>query len=153
VLDINSTQKGVLLPRLTTAQQATLAGLLTPAEAGMMVTDASTGKIVYWSGSSFQPPATTNALTAKTPLSVTANNIKLNPGTAIGDLISWDGNNWVNKQPAPQHFSFTVDNQQPYLTVNYCISPFGVYPSQNDASTPYVGEIMIMGCNFRHFSI
>ena len=147
-LDISSTTKGVLLPRLTTAQQATLAASLTPAEAGMLVTDATTGKLVTWGGSAFQPTATANPLTAKAPLSVAANKVSINPGTASGDLITWDGNNWVNKQPAPQHFSFTQDNRQPYLTVNYCISLFGIFPSQNDASEPFVGEIFIMGCNF-----
>ncbi len=148
VLDISSTTKGVLLPRLTTAQQATLAASLTPAETGMLVTDATTGKLVTWGGSAFQPTATANPLTAKAPLSVTANKVSINPGTTSGDLISWDGNNWVNIQPAPLHFSFTQDNRQPYLAVNYCISLFGVYPTQNDASLPFVGEIFIMGCNF-----
>jgi len=148
VLDISSTTKGVLLPRLTAAQQATLAASLTPAEAGMLVTDATTGKLVTWSGSAFQPTATANPLTAKPPLSIATNKVSINPGTATGDLITWDGNNWVNKQPAPQHFSFTQDNRQPYLAVNYCISLFGIYPSQNDASEPFVGEIFVMGCNF-----
>jgi microcystin-dependent protein len=147
-LDISSTQKGVLLPRLTAPQQATLAAILTPAQAGMLVTDATTGKLITWSGSVFQPTATANPLTAKAPLSVTTNTVSINPGTAKGDLITWDGNNWVNKQPAPQHFSFTQDNLQPYLAVNYCISLFGIFPSRADASAPFVGEIFIVGCNF-----
>jgi microcystin-dependent protein len=147
-LDISSTTKGVLLPRLTAAQQVTLAASLTPAEAGMLVTDATTGKLVTWGGSAFQPTATANPLTAKAPLSVATNKVSINPGTASGDLITWDGNNWVNMQPAPLHFSFTQDNRQPYLAVNYCISLLGVYPTQNDASLPFVGEIFIMGCNF-----
>jgi microcystin-dependent protein len=148
VLDISSTQKGVLLPRLNAAQLATLKGILTPAEAGMIVTDASTGKIAYWGGTDFQPPATANPLTVAAPLGVATNKVSINPGTATGDLITWDGNNWVNMQPAPLHFNFTVENRQPYLAVNYCISQFGIFPSQNDASEPFVGEIFIMGCNF-----
>jgi microcystin-dependent protein len=148
VLDISSTDKGVMLPRLNAAQQATLAGILTPAETGMLVTDAGTGKVIYWNGSAFQPPATLNSLTAAAPLSVATNKVSINPGTATGDLITWDGNNWVNMQPAPLHFNFTLDNRQPYLAVNYCISLFGIFPSQNDASAPFVGEIFIMGCNF-----
>jgi len=148
VLDISSTTKGVLLPRLNSTQLATLKSILTPAEAGMMVTDASTGKLVYWGGSDFQPPVTANPLTAKTPLKVATNQVSINPGTAIGDLITWDGNNWVNMQLAPLHFNFTLDNRQPYLAVNYCISLFGIFPTQNDASQPFVGEIFIMGCNF-----
>lgn len=147
-LDITSTQKGVLLPRLTAGQLTTLAGMLTPAEAGMMVVDATTGNLITWTGSAFQPPSTGTAFTAKTPLAVSANVVSINPGTASGDLITWDGTNWVNAQPAPLHFSHTADNRQPYLALNYCISLFGIFPSQNDAAQPFVGEIFLLGCNF-----
>lgn len=147
-LDITSTQKGVLLPRLTAGQLANLATILGPAEAGMMVTDATTGNLVTWTGSAFQNPATTNPFTGKAPLSVSTNTVSLNPGTASGDLITWDGTNWVNKQPAPLQFSHTVDNRQPFLALNYCMSLFGIFPSQNDASGQFIGEIDIVGFNF-----
>jgi microcystin-dependent protein len=32
--------------------------------------------------------------------------------------------------------------------VNYVIAMFGIFPSQNDATEPYIGEIYMMGCNF-----
>jgi microcystin-dependent protein len=147
-LDISSTQKGVLFPALTTAQMATLSGMLSAAEAGMLVTDAATGALKSWNGGAWQNFTPTNTLTAKAPLAVASNNIKLNPGTAVGDLITWDGNNWVNKQPVPQHFSLQADNRQPYLAINFCISMFGIFPSQNDAAQPYVGEIFSLACNF-----
>jgi len=146
-LDIRSTGKGVLIPSLTTLQQNTLAAMLTASEKGMLVTDATTGKPVCWDGSGFQPFTTTNTPTAAAPLSLTTNNLSLNPGTAAGDLLTWDGNNWVNTQPAVQHFNITVDNRQPLLALNYVISLFGVFPSQN-GDQPYVGEIDLMGCNF-----
>ena len=41
-LDISSTQKGVLLPAMTAGQMTTLSGMLTAAETGMLVTDATT---------------------------------------------------------------------------------------------------------------
>jgi hypothetical protein len=44
ILDITSTQKGLLLPRLTAAQQSTLASTLTSAQTGMLVRDSITGK-------------------------------------------------------------------------------------------------------------
>ena len=147
VLDIRSTGKGVLIPALTTAQQNALAAMLGPGETGMLVTDATTGKLVSWGGSSFQPFTTTHTPTAAAPLTLTASTLRLNPGTATGDLLTWDGNNWVNLQPAVQHFSTTIDNRQPWLSVNYCISLFGIFPSQN-GGTPYVGEIDMFGCNF-----
>jgi len=146
-LEIRSTAKGVLIPTLTTLQQNTLASMLTSAEAGMLVTDATTGKPVYWNGSAFQPFVTQHTPTAATPLSLVANNLALNAGTAAGNLLTWDGNNWVNLQPAVQHFSIVADNLQPWLILNYCIALEGVFPSQTGAE-PYLGEIDLFGCNF-----
>jgi microcystin-dependent protein len=149
VLDVFSTTKGVLFPRLTAAQQATLGSLLGPAEMGMIVIDAATGTQKSWTGNTWTTVAAGNPMTAAAPLSVSTNTIKINAGTNVGDLLTWDGTNWVNTQPAVQHFSVTVDNHQPYLVNNYVIGLFGgIYPSQSDASTPYIGEIYMMGCNF-----
>src|ERR1700722_10060978 len=148
VLDISSTTKGVLFPRLTAAQQTTLAGSLSAAERGMMVTDATPGHLMVWTGSAWETPAAGTAYTAGTPLAIKTNNLQINPGTQNGDLLTWDGNNWVNTQPAIQHFNVIVDNHQPYLVVNYVIGLFGIYPSPSDATEPYLGEIYIMGCNF-----
>jgi microcystin-dependent protein len=148
VLDISSTTKGVLFPRLTVAQQTTLAGSLGAAEKGMMVTDSLTGHLVVWTGTAWETPAAGTTYTAGAPLAIKTNNLNINAGTLSGDLLTWDGDNWVNTQPAIQHFKFTVDNHQPYLVINYVIGLFGIYPSQSDATEPYVGEIYMMGCNF-----
>ena len=145
ILDIESTTKGLLTPRLTTAQLTTLQGLLTPAQAGMLVTDASTGKLTIWNGQTWTDPANAGA---QAPLQVSSTNqLSLNPGTATGDLITWDGANWVNMQPAAQHFTVTADNRQPLQTLNYCIALTGIFPSQN-TSEPYVGEIDVFSFNF-----
>jgi microcystin-dependent protein len=145
VLTISSTSKGVLIPRLTTAQQATLAGTLTTGETGMLIADATTGKLMAWGGSSFVSPA---RLSGKAPIAVSATNqVSLNAGTNVGDLITWDGTNWVNMQPAEQHWSFQLNNLQPYLTLNYCIAMNGIFPSRNDA-TPFVSQIQIFPFNF-----
>jgi microcystin-dependent protein len=148
VLDISSTTKGVLFPRLTTAQQTTLAGSLSAAEKGMMVTDSATGHLVVWTGTAWETPAAGTTYTADSPLVIKTNNLQINPGTQSGDLLTWDGDNWVNMQPAVQHFTVTVDNHQPYLVINYAIALYGVYPSQSDATTPFVGEVYMLGCNF-----
>jgi microcystin-dependent protein len=145
VLTISSTLKGVLIPRLTTTQQTTLAGTLTTGETGMLIADATTGRLMVWGGSSFVSPA---KLSGKAPISVSATNqVSLNAGTNVGDLITWDGTNWVNMQPAEQHWSFQVNNLQPYLAVNYCIAMNGIFPSRSDA-TPFVSQIQIFPFNF-----
>ena len=147
MLDIESTQKGVLMPSLTAAQQATLSAVLTPAEMGMLVRDALTGKPIFWNGAAWKNASGTT-LTATPMLSVSStNNIALNPGTAVGDLITWDGTNWINMQPAVQHFSLAVDNRQPFLTLNYCIALTGVFPSRS-SDNPFLSEIELYAFNF-----
>jgi microcystin-dependent protein len=147
MLDITSTTKGLLLPRLTAAQQATLAATLTAAQTGMLITDATTGKPAIWAGAAWKD-VTGVTITATAPLAVSSiNTISINPGTASGDLITWDGANWVNMQPA-QHFTITVDNRQPTLTINYCIALQGVFPSRNTAVNPFLGEIDMFSFGF-----
>jgi len=148
VLDIHSDTKGVLFPRLTAAQQTTLAGSLGVGEIGMVITDAATGHLVVWTGRAWTTPAAGTTITAQAPLSIDTNHLRINPGTNSGDLLTWDGDNWVNLQPAVQHFSTTVDNHQPFVVVNYVIALNGIYPTQNDATEPYIAEIYMMGCNF-----
>jgi len=147
ILDITSTQKGLLLPRLNPTQQATLALTLTNAQTGMLVRDSTSGKILCWADTTWKD-ASGIGLTVSNPLSIsTLDTIALNPGTGSGDLITWDGNNWINMQPATQHFSITADNRQPFLTLNYCIALVGVFPSQN-SSEPFLSEIEIYGFSF-----
>jgi microcystin-dependent protein len=145
ILTIVSTTKGVLPPRLTTAQQTTLAGTLTGGEKGMLITDAGTGNTLGWTGQAFVPVSN---LTAKSPLTVSATNqVSINAGTQVGDLITWDGSNWVNMQPAAQHFTFNVENRQPFLTLNYCIALQGIFPSRSDGS-PFLSQVELFGFNF-----
>jgi microcystin-dependent protein len=145
VLTISSTGKGVLIPRLSTAEQTTLAATLTTGQTGMLIADSATGTLWVWDGSKFVPPF---ALAGKAPISVSSTNaISLNPGTAVGDLITWDGTNWVNMQPAIQHFSLEASNLQPYLVANYCIASQGIFPSRNDAN-PFLSQIELFGFNF-----
>jgi len=147
ILDITSTQKGLLLPRLTAAQQSTLASTLTSAQTGMLVRDSITGKALCWGGAAWKD-ASGLGLTATSPLSVSSvDTIALNPGTNVGDLITWDGENWINMQPATQHFTITEDNRQPYTTINFCIALVGVFPSRN-SSEPFLSEIELYGFNF-----
>ncbi|MBN9382353.1 MAG: tail fiber protein [Chitinophagaceae bacterium] len=150
MVDISSTQKGVLLPKLNAAQQTVLQGLLTSAQTGMLILDSVSGKIVFWTGSAGTgwKDLSTLTVTASSPLSVSSiNNIALNPGTSVGDLITWDGVNWVNMQPAVQNFNITVDNRQPTLTLNYCIALQGIFPSRN-GNEPFLAEIELFSFNF-----
>src|SRR5882762_711738 len=113
----------------------------------MLVTDATTGKPISGTGSVWKDTAAVGT-TATAPLAISSiNTISINPGTATGDQITWDGANWINMQPAVQHFSVTVDNRQPLLTINYCIGLLGIFPSRNSA-TPFLGEIDMFAFSF-----
>lgn len=145
IVDVSSTTKGLFIPKLTAAQLNTLATTLTSSQKGMLVTDNTTGQPLCWDGAAWSSIAN---VSAKLPLVVSnTNQISINKGTAIGDLITWDGNNWINTQPAIQHFSYSVNNMQPYLVLNYCIAMQGIYPSRA-GDEPFVSQVELFGFNF-----
>jgi len=76
-----------------------------------------------------------------------------NPGggaaPTVGQLLSWDGNNWVAKDNAT---GFTGGNQpidisNPYLGMNFSIALAGIFPTRN-GQYAFLGEILISGINF-----
>ncbi len=130
MLDVKSTTKGVLVPRMTAAQRALIA---TPA-AGLLVyqTDIPAGYYYYNAGwrkviDGLATPA--------------------NPAT--GSLLTFDGTNWVAKSlaVATAGGSQPVAIMQPYLAMNYCIAVEGIFPQQNGAN-PFIGEVELFGFNF-----
>lgn len=81
----------------------------------------------------------------------TQNYVKNTSATVAGNMMTYDGTNWVSKKlalgvsgnPAP----VAINNMQPYLALNYCIATQGVYPSRN-AMEPFLGEIDLFTFNF-----
>jgi microcystin-dependent protein len=65
-------------------------------------------------------------------------------GTSAGQLLGWDGGNWVAQAPIPIRIDTTM---QPFLTVNYIIALVGTFPSRNQ-SEPFLAEIIMFGGNF-----
>lgn len=135
MLDVKSTTKGMLLPRMTKAQRLAIA---TPA-AGLLVyqTDVAAGYpagFYYYTGSAWKLGVDAPA-TGTTP---TANS-----------FLSFDGTNWVSKTltlastGGGQPFSI----MQPYLVMNYCIALSGVFPQQS-STQPYLGEVALYSFNF-----
>ncbi len=62
-----------------------------------------------------------------------------------GQLLQYYNNNWIAKHP--NGITFTGNNMQPFLTVNYVIATQGIFPSRN-SSQPLLGEIMLFAANF-----
>jgi microcystin-dependent protein len=68
-----------------------------------------------------------------------------------GNIISYDGNNWVAKDLVlttnNTGSGVPIQNMQPSLVLNWCIALQGLFPSRNSAS-PFIGEIQLYGFNF-----
>jgi len=79
----------------------------------------------------------------------TAGYVKDTTTTVAGDLITYDGNNWVSKKLliGATGSGQPVSTIQPYLTLNYCIALQGIFPSRNSAD-PFLGEIELYAFNF-----
>ncbi|OYU65230.1 MAG: hypothetical protein CFE22_14860 [Cytophagaceae bacterium BCCC1] len=99
----------------------------------------------FWNGAGWSSIGLAlSSITGASPIVIQSNIVKLNSGTSRGQLITWDGTNWINTNPKPQT---SITNIQPYLALNYCISLFGIFPSQS-SSQPFVGDICLFGFNF-----
>lgn len=120
---------------------------------GITVSAAAPGssQVLQFNGSQWAPATISTGggtYTGLAPVNVnnTASTIGLNAATNPGDLMTWNGSNWISAQPAVQHFS--LSNIQPYLSVTFVIALNGMYPSRSDLSNPTIGEIDMFGGNF-----
>ena len=96
MLDISSTTKGILIPRMTEAQRLAISSPAT----GLMVyeTDVTPG-FWYYNGTSWiqsiGPAGPTGPAGADGATGPTGPTGLLSPGAAAGNTPYWDGNNWV----------------------------------------------------------
>ena len=79
------------------------------------------------------------------PIHVDARTIGLNAATSVGDVLAWDGTNWIAVDPYGDLLG--VNNVQPFLAINYIIALVGTYPSRNFGE-PWIGEVKMFGGNF-----
>ena len=131
MLDVKSTTKGMLVPRMTAAQR----GLIASPVAGLLVyqTDVPIGYYFY------------NGTIWKQMIDAASS--AANPPT--NDLLTFDGTNWVAKNliVGSTGSGATINNMQPYLCLNYCICLYGIYPSRNGTEV-FIGEIGLFGFDF-----
>lgn len=68
---------------------------------------------------------------------------------ATGDLVTYDGTNWVAKNAVINNTggNQSMNNMQPYLAVNYIIALQGTFPSRSSMD-PFLAEIIMFGGNF-----
>ncbi len=86
LLDVTSTTKGALLPRMTTVQKGTLASSLGAGDEGMLIFDTDLVEYQYWNGASFisfgggSPSgiyAGSGSLSGPTNVSITTNDLEI----------------------------------------------------------------------------
>ncbi|MCX6305169.1 MAG: tail fiber protein [Bacteroidetes bacterium] len=131
MLDVKSSSKGILIPRMTSAER----GLISGPVAGLMVyqTNAPAG-YYYYTGTSWKQMIDALATAANPP----ANN-----------LLTFDGTNWVAKNIVVglTGGSQPVTHLQPYLCMNYCIALYGIWPAQSGTDA-FTGEIELFGFGY-----
>jgi microcystin-dependent protein len=146
-LAATSTNNGIIVPQITLTASLASASPVTNPTPGLLIYNNGNNQVkgfYYWTGTAWQYLITPMPSSATSPISIISNNIRLNPGTAAGQLLTWNGNNWVNTNPTP---SQTLENRQPYLTVNFCIALSGIFPSRNGYE-PFVGEIALFSFGY-----
>ncbi len=87
-LDVESTDKGVLIPRLTTAQRTTLGATLGIVDESLLVYDKDETQFYFWDGaawSTIQDDADSDP----------TNEIELPITASPGQVPTWDGSAWV----------------------------------------------------------
>ena len=74
--------------------------------------------------------------------------IGLNPATNPGDLMTWDGDNWISRPLSLSSYLQYHNKMQPWIGINHIIALVGVYPSRNSIHDPTIAEITMFGGNF-----
>lgn len=105
ILDVTSTTKGVLLPRLTQAQRTTLTPLLNLAANGLLIYNVTTLRFNYWNGTQWNDVGLAGANGADGTVWYADNGIPSNAllgksndfylDGATGDVYKKDINGWV----------------------------------------------------------
>lgn len=131
MLDVKSTTKGILVPRMTAAER----GLIASPATGLMVYQTNTpAGYYYYNGTAWKQIIDAASSAVNPPLT---------------SLLMFDGSNWVSKNLVIGQAGGNqpVNIRQPYLGMNYCIALYGVFPSQSGIN-PYIGEVELFGFSF-----
>jgi microcystin-dependent protein len=144
LLDLQSNSRALQVPRMTTAQKTAFTSGMNATQKGMVLFDTDLNRLEVWNGTAW----TAFVLTATAPLTINTvtNSIAINPGTAAGDLLSWNGANWVNIS-GNTYVKKNASNMQPTIVLNYCMATEGIFPSMN-SQIPFLGEVQLFGFNF-----
>jgi Phage Tail Collar Domain len=163
MLDVSSTTKGVLFPRMTTTQRNSLTAIATD---GLTVYDTTTKGYWFFNGTSWQSIAT---IASSTPWITSANNIYNNNVGNVGIGITapteklqvvgnvkatgllLDGGNTYDYL-IKSNVNGTVGRRKGFgaQAISYIIALQGIYPSRSrpNGADPFIGEIVMFAGNF-----
>jgi microcystin-dependent protein len=129
---------------MTTTTKNTFTTGMGATHKGMILFDSTLNQLQVWDGAAWRRYTYTG--TAPVNVNPATNTVALNPGTGVGDLLSWNGANWVNIS-TNTYVKTNAINVQPSLTMNYCMALQGVFPSQN-GNSPFLGEVVLYAFSF-----
>ncbi|MFZ4522461.1 MAG: tail fiber protein [Bacteroidales bacterium] len=131
MLDIQSTTKGILIPRMTAAER----GLIASPVAGLMVyqTNAPSG-YYFFNGTAWKQVIDALAAPANPP---------------TNDLLVFNGTNWIAKNLVIGNNGGVtpINITPPYLCLNFCICLYGIWPAQSGTDA-FIGEIELFGFGY-----
>ncbi len=143
ILDLTATDRGFLLPRVTTALRNAIAPNATT-DKGMQVYDTDTASIWYWDGSSWQPLAVGNApkfaqfsANAAQVFNTTGQKVDF-PVTTVNVGFTISGN---NKITLPQGRIYKVELNLPWAAMAGSFCRFAIYNSTTNAQISQVAHL------------
>ena len=150
MLDVESTTKGFLPPRMTTAQKNTLGGSLNSADKGMLVFDTDLTAFYYWDGTQWlliriDSVVTDEDSTANMYLSTTPSETSLSAGVVakvVGNTSSPSGVNINFTNSGTGRLTYTGEDTQIFSVV--CSLSFsGKINQTDDTYSFYINECPI----------
>ena len=130
ILDVKSTTKGMLIPRMLTSERTTLGNTLTITEKGMLVYDTEQGAFYYFDGSSWVKLAAYGSADADWTVSDTNMYSAVSGNVGIGINTNFQGKLDVNGKIYADNSS--GDALQVFIAGNPSISPLQYWSPENN---------------------
>ena len=146
MLDVKSTDKGILVPRMTTAERD---AIVAPAT-GLLIYLTDANDFYFFDGAvwkQFSGASDGDWIINGNNMSTTANvGIGTSPNEELDGIGTVNGTNFTGDGST---LTFgTNSNMQPSLGISYIIALVGIFPSQNKSVLPFIGEISMFAGNF-----
>lgn len=149
MLDVKSTDKGMLVPRMSAAERDLIGSPAT----GLLVFVTDDANFYFFDGAAWKQfsggPDSDWVVTGNNMVTAVSGNVGIgnpNPSSKLDVAGTVNGTNFTGNGNT---LTFgNSSNMQPTLAISYIICLYGTYPSQNKGIDPYIGEIAMFAGNF-----